>query len=269
MLVGGIAWLAAASAAAAPKPPPEPPAVTRAPNCAAHKFETTITLTVAGQPSDSTVKMCGVEGQSDADWIVTLQDAVRKTEANAAIPLAAREQIVAAVKAEIERLSHPGIQLQEGGDISKLPRPSARVPEAAPLTRDYGSLVPLPAAPEFAPPHVIGPGASLALRLTVGCATPGFDDRPDACDEVGRNTMLVVRADDTLPAGVEMRFVREGDMRASVKLAPMRIGQRVAMRLPFDVCRGARRGRLQVEARDGASPAQTPPTPIAQLDLRC
>lgn len=267
---GGIALLAALPSAAAPaKRPPAPPAASPAPNCDAHKFETTIEQTVDGQPTKSTVKMCGVEGQSDADWIATLQDAVRKTEASTTMPLAAREQIVAAVNAEIERLRHPGLQLQEGGDISKLPRASARVPEAAPLTRDYGSLAPLPAAPEFAPPHVIGPAASLALRLTVGCATPGFGDRPDACDDVGRNTVLVVRADDALPAGIEMRFVREGDTRAVVKLAPMRIGQRVTMRLPFDVCRGARRGKLQVEARDGASPAKTAPTPIAELDLRC
>jgi hypothetical protein len=269
LIVGGIALLAAVPSAGAPKRPRAPPAATPAPNCDAHKFETTIEQTVDGQPTKSTVRMCGVAGQSDAEWIVTLQDAVKKTEASTRMPIAAKEQIVAAVNAEIERLSHPGAQLPEGGDISKLPRAPARVPEAAPLARDYGSLAPLPAAPEFAPPRVIGPGASLALRLTVGCATPGFDDRPDACDDVGRNTVLVVRADDALPAGIELRFVREGDIRAMIKLGPMRIGQRVTMRLPFDVCRGARRGKLQIEARDRASPANAPATPIAEFSLRC
>ena len=38
-------------------------------NCDAHKFETMVDSVVGGQPHRSKVKMCGKEGQSDADWI--------------------------------------------------------------------------------------------------------------------------------------------------------------------------------------------------------
>jgi len=45
-------------------------------SCDAHKFETVVDLLVDGQPKKSKVKLCGVEGQSNADWIGTLKDAI-------------------------------------------------------------------------------------------------------------------------------------------------------------------------------------------------
>jgi len=67
-------------------------------NCDAHKFETVVDTMVDGQPRKSKVKLCGVEGQSDAEWIGTLKDAIRKVEANKEMPGAQREQIVAAMR---------------------------------------------------------------------------------------------------------------------------------------------------------------------------
>ncbi len=76
-------------------------------NCDAHKFETFIEVKVEGQPlpKRSRVKLCGTEGQSDADWVRTLKDAVAKTSANLQMPPAVREQIVTALNAEISRLN--------------------------------------------------------------------------------------------------------------------------------------------------------------------
>src|SRR5437588_3911112 len=65
-------------------------------NCDAHKFETVIEVTAAGQTKHSRVKLCGTEGQSDADWVRTLEDAVAKTSANLQMPPAVRDQIVTA-----------------------------------------------------------------------------------------------------------------------------------------------------------------------------
>ena len=102
--------LTAAPRKAAPKPAaPKPSAEEKLiQSCDAHKFETVVDVVVDGQPKKSKVKLCGVQGQSDADWIGTLKDAVRKLEANKGMPAAQREQIVAAIKAEIGRLSVVG-----------------------------------------------------------------------------------------------------------------------------------------------------------------
>ncbi|MEA3067540.1 MAG: hypothetical protein QOK41_947, partial [Sphingomonadales bacterium] len=94
--VGMALLAAAASGGAAPKKaakPAEPPAAvkTLVQNCDAHKFETTIQLTVDGKSKQSKVRLCGTEGQSDADWIRTLKDAVKKPAASTTMPQAARE----------------------------------------------------------------------------------------------------------------------------------------------------------------------------------
>src|SRR5437868_394519 len=162
VVVTGLAALAASGNAAARKTPkPADPAAAvkaLAQSCDAHKFETTIQLTGPdGQSKQSKVKMCGTKGQSDADWIRTLKDAVAKTAASPQMPHAAKEQITAAVNAEIERLTHPPLVLPGGTDIAKLPKAAAARPEV-PLARDYGSLPPLPTASAVAPPHVLGPG---------------------------------------------------------------------------------------------------------------
>src|SRR3954468_1561629 len=138
-----VAPLAAAPHKPSTKPAPAPAVAAEAKliqSCDAHKFETVVDTVVDGQSHKSKVRLCGVEGQSNAEWIDTLRDAVRKLNADKEMAPAKRDQIVAAIKAEIGRLS------VIGG-----PAPSTRTvqePSAAPLTRDYATLPPLPPAPE-------------------------------------------------------------------------------------------------------------------------
>src|SRR5438105_8116102 len=73
-------------------------------SCDAHKFETIVHAVVDGQPRDSKVKLCGVEGQSDSAWIKTLRDAIAKLEANKEMDAPVRNQIVTAIQTEISRL---------------------------------------------------------------------------------------------------------------------------------------------------------------------
>jgi hypothetical protein len=275
-LIGGIAVLAAAAAgAAAPKKAvksAEPPAAVKAlvQSCDAHKFETTVQLTGPdGQAKQSKVRLCGTEGQSDSDWIGTLKDAVAKTAANPQMPQAAKEQIVAAVSAEIDRLSHPGLSLPVGADIAHLPKAAARTPEA-PLARDYGALPPLPTA-SVTPPHLLGPGGIIGAvpRLTLRCALAGDEDRPTECDSIDRDTVLVVRADEAFPGGVAMRFVRKGDQRAELDLPALRAGQSATLRLPPAVCAGVVRSRVEIQALGGKAPSGTPAGTIGEYDLRC
>jgi hypothetical protein len=239
-------------------------------NCDAHRFETTIHVTGAdGQPKQSTVRMCGTEGQSDADWIRTLRDAVRKTSLNVQMPQAAREQIVAAVNAEIMRLMAPPSLAAGGADIAHLPK-AAPTPSEVPLTRDYGALPPLPTA-AVAPPHMLGPGGLIGPvpRLTLRCALAGDEDRPSDCDTLDRDTVMVVRADEAFPGGIAMRFLRHGDSRAELDLPAMQPGQTAKLRLPAAVCAGVVRSRVEVQALGGNAPSGTPAGTVGEYDLRC
>jgi hypothetical protein len=273
--VGAIAALGATIAIAAPDKaasPQEPPSAEKAlvQNCDAHKFETTIQLMVDGKPKQSKVRMCGTLGQSDADWIRTLKDAVKKTQASE-MPPGAKQQIVAAVNAEIERLSMPALAVPGGGDITKLPKVAATTTPERPLTRDYDALPPLPTASTVAPPNVLGPGgiAALAPRVTLRCATAGDEDRPTECDSIDKDTVLVVRADDSFPDGLALHFLRHGDERAELTLQPLRTGQTALLRLPPAVCAGVVRSKVEIQALGGKAPSGTPAGSVGEYDLRC
>ena len=106
LCIVALASLAAAPSWGARKAPPKaalkPAKLVQ--SCDAHKFETVV--------GESKVKLCGVEGQSDAEWIETLRDAIKKLEANKDMPADKREQIVAAIKSEIARLTIVGAALK-------------------------------------------------------------------------------------------------------------------------------------------------------------
>jgi hypothetical protein len=266
---------AAASSGAVPKKAAkraQPPAAAKSlvQNCDAHKFETTIDLTVNGVAKQSKVRLCGTEGQSDSDWIHTLKDAVQKTAASVTMATPIKAQIVAAVNAEIARLSAPPALLSDGTDIAHLPKAAATTPEV-PLARDYGALPPLPSASVVAPPHVLGPAGSTAPTplLTLRCALAGDEDRPSRCDSIDKDTVLVVRADEAFSRGVEVRFVRKGNSKAELTLPAMRAGQTATLRLPPAVCAGVVRSRVEIQALGGSAPAGTPAGTVGEYDLRC
>jgi hypothetical protein len=298
-LIAGMAVLAATTAtAAAPKAKAPPPAAARpvVQGCEQHRFETVIHMTGSdGLLKESKVRMCGTPGESDADWIRTLKDAVRKTSENPQMPPAAKDQIIAAVNAEIDRLSLPSLQLPAGTDIAKLPgsaatstpdvplsreygslpplptKPVARAATDVPLSRDYGSLPPLPTASNVAPPHVLGPGAVMtpAPRLTLRCALAGDEDRPGECDGIDKDTILVLRADEAFPHGVAMRFVRHGDQRAELDLPAMKQGDKTNLRLPAAVCTGVVRSKLEIQALGANAPNGAAAGTIGEYDLHC
>ena len=274
--------LSAASVAASPAPPRKKPvaaspasapAVQLVQNCAAHSFETTIELPAPnGLLKQSKVHLCGTLGQSDADWIKTLQDAVAKTTASPTLPPAAKEQIIAAVKIEIARLSTPrALRLPSGPDISKLPKAAANKAPPVPLSHDYDALPPLPTASSVEPPHVLGPGGIYGptLRLTLRCALAGDEDRPMDCDSIDKDTVIVLRADEPFPSGLDLRFVRNGDSRAERTLPAMKAGQVATLRLPPAVCNGVVRSKVEIEALGANAPSGSPAGRIGEYDLRC
>lgn len=261
--------LVAAPRKSAPKRVSTPAETKLIQSCDAHKFETVVETTGDdGQPRKSKVKLCGVEGQSDAEWIGTLKDAIRKLEANAAMAPATRDQIVAAIKAEIARLS-----------IIGAPVPSQRQAQeqgALPLSRDYAALPPLPAAPEtpaIAPPPAVATTAVSTApppapvvpvpKLSFSCYTPGDIGGDGPCAEFERETLLTVRASGSLPAGASLRFVRNAESRADVDLAPISGGGSMRIPLPREVCGGFGAGRLELQtAVNGAAARSDGPWPL-------
>lgn len=213
-------------------------------NCDAHKFETMLEIPAAdGAIKHSRMRLCGTEGQSDADWVRTLKDAVVKTNTNVAMPASVRQQIVTAIDAEIARLqgkNSPGV-------TAALPPP--RTIARPPVQDEYAALPPLPDKPPVPAQVLAGGAAGLPLlpkpRISYICSSPS-DVGEGPCTEFSRDTLLTVRADEDLPAGTSLRFVRSGEVRADVELAQLKRGRAMRMPLPSEVCSHAAGGRLEI-----------------------
>jgi hypothetical protein len=253
-------------------------------NCDAHKFETTVDAVVDGEPHRSKVKLCGKDGQSDAEWIGTLKDAIAKLEANKDMDAGVRSQIVTAINAEITR-----IQTASASQPAVLANDAGFGKETTSVASGYSALPPLPAAPP-PPPKVLAPvasgsvtqafpvksasvaPASVALvpagpapKLSYSCYSPGDIGGDAPCAGFDRETMLTVRAQADVPAGVALRFLRNGEQRAEVDLAQLHRGKSLRIGLPSAVCAGVGDGRLQLQVvQNGAEVKSDGP-----YSLRC
>lgn len=265
-----IALALSAAAVAAPAKKAAPPANAAVKqlldNCDAHKFETTVDAVVDGEPHRSKVKLCGKDGQSDADWIGTLKDAIAKLDANEDMDAGVRAQIVTAINAEIARL-----QSAAASQHVAIANDPGFGKEASSIAREYSALPPLPPAPP-SPPKVLLPAAtgtiipsapaksrpvapaSVALvaaspapRLSYTCYSPGDLGGDAPCASFDRETMLTVRAQADVPAGVALRFLRNGEQRAEVDLARLNRGKSLRIALPSAVCAGVGDGSLQLQ----------------------
>ena len=287
--VATIGAAAAAQSAQAPvespnSPPPEAAALLQ--SCSAHKLETVVKYTTAeGKRRQSKVKLCGTEGQTDAQWIVTLRDAATKAKANQAMAPEAREQVVAAIEAEIAKAEEAIAKAVPPATLT-LPRQAAgaTAPDTSAaqseMLRDYSALPPLPgptvAAPSPAAVLNVTSTASTATavsavpvvtapRVTVSCVLASDFGTAAPCSTIESDTKLAIRADEDLPAGLRVRFLRRGSDRGEVALAAMKQGQTLQVRPPSKLCAGVVRSRTEIEiVRAGAAVQKLGP-----YELRC
>jgi hypothetical protein len=263
-VAAGVAFPMAASAQGAGAPADKSALIE---SCADRKFETIVTTTVDGKPHGQKVKICGVSGQSDEDWKRTLEDAIKKVEANDKMATSTREQIISALKLEIAKLDTaavrpatalgsvtpiPGLTELPKGGASAAPVRRTAPPEPRSLEQDYGSLKPLPpplppVTASLAPASTLAAARLPAPRIKLLCSSPADLRGTEECGDVYQNTIFTVRADEALTPGTSLRFSRKGDDRADVDIAQMKPGQSVRIALPKQVCTGVNRSSLEIQ----------------------
>lgn len=253
-------------------------------NCNARMVEIPVTVTSRGLPRQTKVKICGKVGQSDADWAVTLKDALSKVEANPRMPAELKEQIVTGLRLEIARL--PAANAEAGPPPQANPAPTIVPVASAPppvgarppidIGRvEYSTYAPLP-APKVAPgPTTLAAAVAMAPpplpapKLTFHCQStenPGLDG---SCDLLERETLVTIRADEDVPAGTSLAFLRRGDKRAEVDLAPLRRGQSQRFILPARVCQGVTGSRVEIQVVRAAGKSTQVVDTRGPYDLRC
>jgi hypothetical protein len=239
---------------AAPAPDPKLQALAA---CTAHIFETIVTI--EGRRRGSKVKICGEPGQSDAEWLNTLRDSVRKTEADAAMAPALRAQIMTALKAEISRL--------EAGASTPVNLPATRVaglsnellPPAQPAPQ-YSVVPPLPAplpraGTAAAAASSVAAAPAIRPRLTIRCALPR--ESFGGCSSLVRETQVLIRADEDIAPKTSVRFLRGGDLRAELDLSALKKGETMREKLPTRVCSGVLRGKVQIQVLNAGKVTDT------------
>jgi len=215
-------------------------------DCNARKFETVVDREENGERKSSKVKLCGKQGQTDAEWAATLKDAAAKIEANDKMPQTAKDQLSAALKAEIAKV--------EAGVVAP---PVAAVEPPAPK--------PTP------PPAAVAakvPASAPALKrpkLTIRCLAPGEKGVGSSCSTLDRATRLSIAADADLASGTSLRFLRRGDERAQLALAPMRQGETYRSKLPPELCAGVASTKVEIQVMGSGKVVDT----LGPYSLRC
>ena len=246
-----------------PAAEPAPELKALAETCTAHKFETIVAI--EGRRRGSKVKICGEPGQSDANWLNTLRDSVRKTEADEAMAPGLRDQIVTALKAEIARLeTAASTQAAKPTAPARLVGMSDQIVAPAEPAPQYSVVPPLPAPmPRAGSAAAKASSASASAaaapmirpQLTIRCALP--PEKFAGCASLERETRLMIRADEDIAPRTSLRFLRGGDTRAELELGTLRKGQSTREKLPGRVCSGVLRGKVQIQVLNAGKVAET------------
>ena len=237
-LLGVAAALAASgSVSAQPAPSEESEAARKIAACEGEKFEF-----AAGEPRPTKITLCSDKGATTADLVRMFESAAAKIEQLDKLPQERRAALIAQLKGKI-------IEVQARTALVA-PLPTTVPPREMGPPPEYAQLPPLPAPVGTAsatPPPASAAITLAAPRLTFKCTTLGEVGEGGSCIDFDRHTSLSVRADETLPAGTSLRFLRRGNARAEIALGEMREGQTRRIRLPADVCSGVLTSRIEIQ----------------------
>ncbi len=286
VLAAGLAMNGAALAQVGPDPAvgltqPEaevegatPDRVARIEQCQGHKFDTMVKIDPARNRS-TRVKLCSDPGASDADWVKTLEAAIDQIEGRD-MPAEARDKVIAELRQEIAKFGSAGKPLASSsgatfagnlGNMGSLSGPSERF--------ETSTLPPLP-PPLPRKPVAIASGSAAAtssapgpaMRFRVKCLARGESGAGSTCDFLETGTSLSLSAVEGMEKGAKLRFLRKGEARGEVMLAPLPAGKSVRVRLPTDLCRGVAFTRVELELLPPISPA-TIAARAGPYEMRC
>ncbi len=222
--------------------------------CQGHKFDTMVQVDPVRKRS-TRVKLCANPGSSDAEWVETLEAAIIQLEARD-MPIDAKDQVIAELRQEIAKfavVAKPATRNQATstfvgnlGNVGSLTAPTERY--------ETSVLPPLP-PPIPRKPVQLSAGGSVAaaaapvptMRFRVKCLSPGESGAGSTCDYFDSRTVLALSAVEGMEKGSTLRFLRRGEARGEVELAPLAVGKVTRVRLPAELCRGVAFTKVELE----------------------
>ena len=211
-------------------------------------------------PHATRVTLCSIKDATSNDLVRMFDSAVAALSKNMQMPQEKRDDLVAQIKSKADALRPTAGALTAivpaASAISGITLPRRTVPvEPRP---EYTSLPPLP--PPLAPGAATAPASAAGVkrtaragpllskpRLTIECTTVDDPTGPGPCSMIERDTQVLVRADEAVPAQTTLRFVRRGDTRAEIELAQLSRGKSMRFALPDEVCSGVSSSKVEIE----------------------
>jgi len=208
------------------------------------------------------VTLCSKKDATSDELVKMFESAASKLSEDFRMAPEKRDDLVAQMRAKAAEIRGGDAAVSTAALGAKTPQ-SVNIPplrSATPLERppEYTVLPPLPPPTNPAIAGSTVAAASLPAltkpRLTVQCFNPADFAGAAACDSLERETVLKVRADEAIPSGTALRFVRRGDLRAEVGLAQFARGKSTQFTLPREVCTGVVESKVEIQVVRHAKP---------------
>jgi hypothetical protein len=265
-----VQLLAGALVAVAPGSPPPAPegtitkaqAEARLATCGSRKFESVAEFPVDGKMKRSRLELCAADSESAEQWITKLEKAEASVKAQTRLPESARFKLMSDLRTEIDRLkgvqSIVGIKGDSSIAVPKTDFAVSSLPAMPTPKNDFAvsTLPPMPTAKKSASTAFNGkaPPAPLTRKpqLSIKCLNPGGSAA--RCSFMASDTTVEVSADEDLASPVTLRFRRlESDREGEVRLAQLKRGDSVQMRVPAAICKGVVRAVFDVQVTGAGS----------------
>ncbi|HET7708648.1 MAG TPA: hypothetical protein VFK50_03825 [Sphingomicrobium sp.] len=278
----GLASIAAQGAGAAPPAAGEvitkEQAEERLAKCGSRKFESVAEFQVDGKMKRSRLTLCAAESDSAEEWIATLEKNESAIKAQSRLPESARFKLLSDLRAEIDRLKGgQGIVAVKGdliavkGDlgIGAKPKSEVTVPKS-----DF-AVSTLPAMPvaktvvsrAFDPKKAATP-LTRRPQLAIKCLNPG--GAAARCSFMAVDTAIEIEAEEDLASAVTLHFRRtDSNREGEVRLAQLKRGDTVRLRVPPEICKGVVRAEFDVQVSGAGSGGLRYSDVVGPFEKRC
>jgi len=202
------------------------------------------------------VTLCSKKNATPDDLVKMFESAASTLSQNKRMALEKRDDLVAQMRAkaaEVRGGKAGGASASASAIVTSPTATLTPLRPATPIDRapEYSALPPLPPPPNPAVTTSASATASLPAltrpRLTIQCFNPADLAGAAPCDSLERETVLRIRADEALPAGTSLRFLRRGDVRAEIELAQLARGKSTQFVLPRSVCAGVAESKVEIQ----------------------
>ncbi|WP_309662892.1 hypothetical protein [Sphingomonas sp.] len=208
--------------------------------CGDRRFEASAEGLIDGEMKRRTMTLCAAPGDSNAQWISKLANAVLWVKAQPGLSDPVKAKLVADLQGEIGQLETVApARARSSGALSAADALVSTVPPMPlplPISTMSGATM-----LALAPPLVARP------PLSIRCLVLGERGGGTTCGRLTPDTVFAVHADGNLASPVTLRFMRRGELRAESSVAALRQGQMLRLKLPSQVCVGVAHSSVEIE----------------------